>query len=71
MLAKCKQEGDSVNTYYTRLHRIWDELQNYVQLSVSDTIALIIKEKEKEQFYKFLMGLNGSMYSMVRSSIIQ
>lgn len=42
-----------------------------MQLPTSKATPLIIKEREKEQVYKFLMGLNDSMYGTVRSLIIQ
>lgn len=69
-LANCKQEGDLVNIYYSRLWKIWDGLQNYLQLPVSSTTTIIIKEREEEQVYRFLMGLNDA-YNTVRSHIIQ
>lgn len=31
-LTNCKQGEDSMNLYYSRLKKIWDELDNYIQL---------------------------------------
>lgn len=70
-LANCKQVGDSVNTYYNRLRKIWDELQHHMQLQTSKVTTLIIKKREEEQVYQFLTRLNNSIYGIGRSSIIQ
>lgn len=70
-LENYKQWGDTVNAYYNRLQKIWDELQHYMQLPVSDISALIIKERDEEQVHQFLMRLNDSMYGTVQSRIIQ
>lgn len=69
-ISKLQEKGDSMNTYCSRLRKLWDELQNYLQLPVSDAAKIIIKEREDEQVYQLLMGLND-VYSTVRSSIIQ
>lgn len=47
-----------------------DELQNYMQLPMSDTTPFIIKEQEEEQVYQFLIGLNDA-HSTIVSCIIQ
>lgn len=59
-----------INFFPSRFISIWDELQHYMQLPVSHTTTLIVKERDEERVYQFLMGLNDSMYGTVRSSII-
>lgn len=74
VMANYKQGGDSVNTYYSRLKKIWHKLDNYMQLPTTtpaEIFSFINKEREKEKFFQFLMGLNDTIYGMVRSNIIQ
>lgn len=62
-MANCKQGRDSVNTYYHRLKKLWQELQHYMKLPTSKATALINKKREEEEVYQFLMGLNDSANS--------
>ncbi|KAI5673199.1 hypothetical protein M9H77_13563 [Catharanthus roseus] len=59
-LANCKQGGDSVHMYFSRLKKLWDELENYTQLpSSTDTelLTFIIKERENEKKTTLEMAL--------------
>lgn len=65
-LANCKQGGDSVSVYLSRLKKIWNELENYQQLPGCDSencinTTAIIKEQDEKKKYKFFMGLNDSI----------
>lgn len=65
-LAHGKQGGDSVNVYYSRLEKLWDELEKYTQLLFSainyEVLIFLTKEREEEKIYQFLMGLNEDIF---------
>lgn len=61
-------------TYYSKLKKFWAEFGNYQQLPGCDdcaTISAILKEREEEKVYQFLIGLDDVVFGTVRSSIIQ
>ncbi|XP_056847994.1 uncharacterized protein LOC130498558 [Raphanus sativus] len=71
-ITNCKQNGDTVLTYYGRLSKLWEELQSF-QPILSCTCAassIIEKEKEDAKVHKFLFGLDDSRFSTIRSQII-
>lgn len=69
-LANCKKVGDSENTYYNPLKKIWDELQHLMQLPTFEATTLTTKKEKKS---KFINSLWASMIPLmvVRSSITQ
>lgn len=70
-----KQGRDSINVYYSRLRKLWDEIENYSQLppsaNNSEILAIVTKDREEDRVYQFLMRLNDKVFRIVRSNIIQ
>lgn len=63
-LANCKQDEDSMNTYYLRLKKIWDELDNSAEI-----LTLISKEREEEKLFQFLIGLNDGIHATMNQTL--
>lgn len=59
VLANCKQGGDSVAVYCSKLKKIWEELKNYQQLPSCDcgrqyaNSTVITTNSEEEKIYQF------------------
>ncbi|XP_010484995.1 PREDICTED: uncharacterized protein LOC104763305 [Camelina sativa] len=71
-LAACRQEGLLVLDYYGKLSSKWEEINNYKPIhhcSCGGT-APYVKEKEEEQVYQFLMGLDESRFGNICTTII-
>lgn len=66
-LASCKQDGQALIDYYSRLAKMWKELQTYRPPSACtcDAAAVYEKEREDESVHKFVMGLDESMLDML------
>ncbi|XP_074266995.1 uncharacterized protein LOC141590293 [Silene latifolia] len=71
-LNECKQGGDSIVEYYTHLKTIWDELANYSKAKdcTCGAAASLLKEREEEKVYQFLMGLDSKLYGNIRSNLL-
>jgi hypothetical protein len=76
-LARCKQDGMLVVTYYGKLKLLWDELANYDQIPVCscgrckcDISSKLEKRREEERVHQFLMGLDDTIYGTVRSNLL-
>ncbi|XP_019086715.1 PREDICTED: uncharacterized protein LOC109127039 [Camelina sativa] len=71
-LVACRQEGLSVLDYYGKLSSKWEELNNYKPIrhcSCGGT-SPYVKEREEEQVYQFLMGLDESRFGNICTTII-
>lgn len=70
-LANYKQEGDTVAIYYSRLRKSWDELEHYQILPNCDgsgncsNAKVIMKERDEDYVYQFLMWLNDVVFGIV------
>ncbi|PKI37556.1 hypothetical protein CRG98_042069 [Punica granatum] len=66
-----KQEGLFVSKYYSVLKGLWDELENFLELTqcTCETATSGASQREKEKSYQFLMGLNPEL-NTVRSNIL-
>ncbi|VFQ91054.1 unnamed protein product [Cuscuta campestris] len=77
-LANCRQNGQSITSYYGRMKSIWDKLGSIENLPACakcrackcGTIKTIETQKEEEKVHQFLMGLDNEGYSGVRSNIL-
>ncbi|KAJ0091648.1 hypothetical protein Patl1_14686 [Pistacia atlantica] len=75
-LARCKQQGMAVVSYYGKLKMIWEELGNYEQNPMCDvedanaTLGTELDKRREERLHQFLMGLDDSTYGTVRSNIL-
>jgi hypothetical protein len=76
-LANCKQNGDPIVTYFGRLKKLWDELNDYDQTPVCTCngckcgiTAALNKKREEEKLHQFLMGLDDSQFRTVRSNVL-
>ncbi|XP_021995792.1 uncharacterized protein LOC110892971 [Helianthus annuus] len=65
MINVTKQDGATVSAYYTKLRRIWDEITTILATPYCtfngckcEVGKKLIKLKEKEQLYEFLLGLD-------------
>ncbi|XP_071920702.1 uncharacterized protein [Coffea arabica] len=75
-LANCKQQGLSLMSYYAKLKRLWEELENYDAISTCkcggctcNVATEITKKREEEKLHQFLIGLDDA-YRTVRSNIL-
>ena len=76
-LANCRQDGQSIVSYFGKVKTLWDEINNYDQISIcictgcrcNLTIELERKHEE-ERVHQFLMGLDEEGYRSVRSNIL-
>ena len=62
-------------TYYSRLCKLWEELQGYLTPPCScpcscGSKALIAKEHDDERTHQFLIGLDSTQYSHVQSNML-
>ncbi|XP_071906222.1 uncharacterized protein [Coffea arabica] len=76
-VANCKQNGDSIMAYYGRLKKLWDDLNDYDPMPTCSCngckcnfVTRLQQRQEEERVHQFLMGLDESSYSNVRSNII-
>lgn len=67
----CRQNGDSVLSYYGRLSKLWEEIQSFKSshTCTCDASSHIEKEREDAKVQKFLFGLDESRFSSIRSQI--
>ncbi|KAI3754367.1 hypothetical protein L1987_54149 [Smallanthus sonchifolius] len=71
-----RQDGASVSAYYTKLRRIWDEI-NVVLPTPRCTCdeckceigKKLVESKEKERLYEFLLGLDAD-FAVIRTQIL-
>ena len=76
-LANCKQNGDSIVTYFGRLKKLWDELNDFDQIPMCTCngckcgiSAALNKKREEEKLHQFLMGLDDTQFRTVRSNVL-
>ncbi|XP_071921403.1 uncharacterized protein [Coffea arabica] len=76
-VANCKQNRDSIMAYYGRLKKLWDDLNDYDPMPTCSCngckcnfVTRLQQRQEEERVHQFLMGLDESSYSNVRSNII-
>ncbi|PKI39467.1 hypothetical protein CRG98_040143 [Punica granatum] len=67
-----RASNSSVIDYYTTLKGLWDELEDYLEVSncTCDASGQQAKEKEVEKLHQFLMGLDAEMYGSTVSQIL-
>ncbi|PKI54546.1 hypothetical protein CRG98_025060 [Punica granatum] len=65
------KEGLFVSKYYSVLKGLWDELENFLEITHCTCAAAAsnASQREKEKSYQFLMGINPE-FSTVRSNIL-
>jgi hypothetical protein len=76
-ISDLNQGNNSVNTYYTSLKALWDELINFKSIPVCTCgykctcgiIKTIVENRERDYILQFLMGLNDS-YSHISGQIL-
>lgn len=76
-LAACKQEGQSVESYFGKLKVLWDDLSDLdygFQCCCGDGIcAAMVKYEqhcEKIRVHQFLMGLDNARFGTSRSNLL-
>ena len=76
-LSECKQGAKSISDYYGRMKKIWEHLDEgdpYPTCRCGKCTCDLAKEfdkrKEDEKVHQFLMGLNNTLYGMVRSNLL-
>lgn len=70
-LAYCKQRGLTIEAYYGKLNRIWENMANYkhVRVCKCDLGTLQEQDREEEKVHNFLYGLDDN-YQTARSSLV-
>ncbi|PKH47914.1 hypothetical protein CRG98_050403 [Punica granatum] len=55
-----RQEGKTIQKYYSGIKTLWDELENHLESPgcLCDAVAQYTAQREKEKTYQFLMGLD-------------
>ncbi|XP_010490134.1 PREDICTED: uncharacterized protein LOC104767865 [Camelina sativa] len=66
-LATCNQKGLAMQDYYGKLTQLWRSLSDYQQ---AKTVEEIAKEREEDKLHQFLMGLDETIYGVVKSSLL-
>lgn len=66
-LATCRQQETPIETYFGKLTKLWTSLADYQQAKTMEEIA---REREEEKLHQFLMGIDGSLYGAVKSSLL-
>ena len=71
-IASCKQDKQEVVEFFNRHVGLWNELENYVKISVCkcEAASKIAKFIEDDKAHQFLMGLDDDSSSPVRSQIL-
>ncbi|XP_048629110.1 uncharacterized protein LOC125600445 [Brassica napus] len=81
-LMNCKQSDLSLETYYGKLHVVWEDLSNYefkpvcscggckCQGCACDFLRQLEMAREKEKLHQFCPGLGASLYGNVRTAIV-
>ncbi|KAM0020684.1 putative retrotransposon gag domain, retrotransposon Copia-like protein [Helianthus debilis subsp. tardiflorus] len=71
-----RQDGMSVSAYYTKLRRIWDEINTVLPTPKCtcdeckcEVGKRLVELKEKERLYEFLLGLDGD-FAVIRTQIL-
>lgn len=75
-LATCKQEGMTVEGYYGKLNKIWDNINSYRPLRICKCGRCICnlgtdqeKYREDDMVHQYLYGLNETKFHTIRSSL--
>lgn len=66
-LANCRQQGVPIETYYGKITKLWTSLADYQQ---AKTLEEIEKQREEDKLHQFLMGIDESLYGVVKSSLL-
>ena len=76
-LVECKQQRMTIVNYYGKLKTIWEELRNYEHNPICKHGGCkckigreLDKKREEERLHQFLVGLDDSVYGIVRSNIL-
>ncbi|KAL4576370.1 hypothetical protein LXL04_012463 [Taraxacum kok-saghyz] len=70
-ISDLSQGSDDLATYFTKLKKLWDELNSLSSISTCTcgSAQQVQEEKQNQRLIKFLMGLNGE-YGAVRGNIL-
>ncbi|XP_051134176.1 uncharacterized protein LOC127253569 [Andrographis paniculata] len=75
-ISSTRHEGMAVSAYYTKLRRLWDEIQSFLPTpkctctGCTCGIGKSFKElSEREQLYEFLLGLDNELF-VIRTQIL-
>ncbi|CAL9217826.1 unnamed protein product [Arabidopsis halleri] len=76
-IGSCKQEGLSIQAYYGKLKRMWDDLEDIDPIPpfcCENTRCAQqkahVERRDKERKSQFLMGLDGTRFGATRSNIL-
>ena len=67
-IASCKQNGEEVVEFFSRLMGLWNELDNYIKIPscTCRSAKKIMKTMEEDKIHQFLMGLDDERYSTIQ-----
>ncbi|XP_010451106.1 PREDICTED: uncharacterized protein LOC104733201 [Camelina sativa] len=76
-IAACKQNGDEVEVYFSKLRIMWDDLADFEKgftccCTTANCESMVNYEKmrEKLRVHQFLMGLDNSRFGTTRSNLL-
>ncbi|XP_010552423.1 PREDICTED: uncharacterized protein LOC104822774 [Tarenaya hassleriana] len=76
-LANCRQKGMSVEAYFGKLTKLWDDLASVrvlksckCGLCTCNLVTELEKQKQEDRLYEFLLGLDDIKYGVVRSTLL-
>lgn len=76
-IAACKQNGETVEEYFSKLKIMWDDLADFEKgfsccCGSSECASMLKYEKmqEKTRLHQFLMGLDNSRFGTTRSNVL-
>ncbi|XP_010519415.1 PREDICTED: uncharacterized protein LOC104798893 [Tarenaya hassleriana] len=76
-LANCRQQGLSVESYFGKLTKLWDDLASLRAVKVCkcggcscNVTAELEKQHQEDRLYEFLLGLDEAKFATVRSNLL-
>ncbi|XP_010550472.1 PREDICTED: uncharacterized protein LOC104821333 [Tarenaya hassleriana] len=76
-LANCRQHGMSVESYFGKLSKLWDDLATLRTLKVCkcghcscNLAAELETQRQEDRLYEFLLGLDDAKFGIVRSNLL-
>ncbi|XP_010526766.2 PREDICTED: uncharacterized protein LOC104804236 [Tarenaya hassleriana] len=76
-LVNCRQKGMSVESYFGKLTKLWDDLATLRPLKTCrcgfctcNIAADFEKQRQEDRLYEFLLGLDDEKFGVVRSNLL-
>ncbi|XP_010552807.1 PREDICTED: uncharacterized protein LOC104823078 [Tarenaya hassleriana] len=76
-LANCRQKGMTVESYFGKITKLWDDLATlrslktcHCGLCVCNITEEFEKQRQEDRLYEFLLGLDDEKFGVVRSNLL-